>query len=154
MTDTEDARARPVGINHVALEVGDIEAALDFYGSLFEFDLRGRSESSAFIDVGDQFLALSESDEAGDDPDDHHHFGLVVDDRDAVERRLEETDAERLSTRGLDFRDPWGNRVQVVAYEDVQFTKADHVLAGMELADLGKSESAIEELEAKGLAPE
>jgi len=157
MTDTDDARARPVGINHVALEVGDIEAALDFYGSLFEFDLRGRSESSAFIDVGDQFIALSAVEgpgREGDDPDDHRHFGLVVDDRDAVERRLEETDAERLSTRGLDFRDPWGNRVQVVAYEDVQFTKADHVLAGMGLDDLEKSESALAELAEKGLAPE
>jgi catechol 2,3-dioxygenase-like lactoylglutathione lyase family enzyme len=157
MTDTDDARARPVGINHVALEVGDIEAALDFYGSLFEFDLRGRSESSAFIDVGDQFIALSAVEGPGgegDDPDDHRHFGLVVDDRDAVERRLEETDAERLSTRGLNFRDPWGNRVQVVAYEDVQFTKADHVLAGMGLDDLEKSESALAELAEKGLAPE
>ncbi|PSQ47409.1 extradiol dioxygenase [Halobacteriales archaeon SW_6_65_15] len=149
-----DARARPVGINHVALEVGDVEAALDFYGSLFEFDLRGRSESAAFIDMGDQFLALAEVEDAGDDPDDHRHFGLVVDDPETVERSLGETDAERLSTDGPDFRDPWGNYVQVVAYDDVQFTKADHVLAGMGLADLEKSDSALGELAAKGLAPE
>jgi catechol 2,3-dioxygenase-like lactoylglutathione lyase family enzyme len=144
MTD-DDARARPVGINHVALEVGDVDAALDFYGSLFEFDLRGRSESSAFVDVGDQFLALSEVDDPGS-PDDHRHFGLVVDDRDAVERRLDDTDAERVPSGGLDFRDPWGNRVQVVAY--------DHVLRGMGMVDLEKSDSAVGELEAKGMAPE
>ena len=164
MTDTDDtpdddARARTVGINHVALEVGDVDAAIEFYGALFEFDLRGRGESAAFIDMGDQFLALSESDESdnldeSDGPDDHRHFGLVVDDPATVERRLANTGAERVESGGLDFRDPWGNRVQVVVYEDVQFTKADHVLAGMGLADLGKSESAVSELAEKGMAPE
>ena len=159
MTDDSDSRARLVGVNHVALEVGDIDAALEFYESLFEFDLRGRGESAAFIDMGDQFVALSESHDAGDpddstDPDDHRHFGLVVDDRDAAERRLEETDAERVPSGGLDFRDPWGNRVQVVAYEDVQFTKSDSVLDGMGLGELGKSEAAIAELAEKGMAPE
>ena len=173
MTDSNDSRARLVGINHVALEVGDIDAALDFYGSLFEFDLRSRSESAAFIDMGDQFLALSAVDDPGgsDDPDDHRqsgaltslrslrsrrhrHFGLVVDDAEVVERRLAERDVERLSTRGLEFRDPWGNRVQVVAYEDIQFTKADHVLRGMGLSDLEKTDSALDELAEKGLAPE
>ena len=153
MTDDDDSRARMVGVNHVALEVGDVDEALAFYGELFEFELRGRGESSAFVDMGDQFLALA----AVEDPeeaDDHRHFGLVVDDPEAVERRLGETDAEPLGTGGLDFRDPWGNRVQVVAYEDVQFTKADHVLAGMGLDDLGKSESALAELDEKGMAPE
>ncbi len=139
-----------VGINHVALAVGDVDAALAFYRSLFEFELRGRSESSAFLDMGDQFLALAEVEDPGP-PDAHRHFGLVVDDPDIVERRLEDTDAESLGEG--DFRDPWGNFVQVVAYEDVQFTKADHVLAGMGL-DLGKSESALAELAEKGLAPE
>jgi catechol 2,3-dioxygenase-like lactoylglutathione lyase family enzyme len=158
--DDSDSSARVVGINHVALEVGDVEAALDFYGTLFEFDLRGRGASSAFIDVGDQFIALSEVDENSDGdeesraPDRHRHFGLVVDDPEAVERRLDATDAERLSTGGLDFRDPWDNRVQVVAYEDVQFTKSADVLAGMGLSDLGKSESAIAELAEKGMAPD
>ncbi|MFC4449355.1 VOC family protein [Halorussus aquaticus] len=153
MTDADDERARPVGVNHVALEVGDVDEALDFYESLFEFELRGRGESSAFVDAGDQFLALSETDDPGG-PDDHRHFGLVVDDRDAVERRLEATDADRVPSGSLDFRDPWGNRVQVVAYEDVQFTKADHVLRGMGLEGLGKSESALSELAEKGMAPE
>ena len=153
MSDADASRASMVGINHVALEVGDIDAALDFYGSLFEFDLRSRSESAAFLDVGDQFLALSAVDDP-DDRDDHRHFGLVVDDAEAVERRLAERAVQRLSTGGLEFRDPWGNRVQVVAYEEIQFTKADHVLAGMGLSDLKKSESALDELAEKGMAPE
>ena len=153
MNDTSNPdRARPVGINHVALEVDDIETAVEFYRGLLAFELRGRTDSSAFLDMGDQFLALSESENSGD-PDDHRHFGLVVDDPEAVERRLDEMGIERLDTRGLDFRDPWGNRIQVVRYENVQFTKADHVLEGMGL-DLEKSDSAIEELEAKGMAPD
>jgi catechol 2,3-dioxygenase-like lactoylglutathione lyase family enzyme len=119
-------------MNHVALEVGDIEAALDFYGDIFDFELRGRGDASAFIDMGDQFVALSESDEeTGEDR--HRHFGLVVDDATAVEDRLEELDVDVLAGRGLDFRDPWGNRIQIVAYEDVQYTKSDHVLRAMGL---------------------
>ena len=146
-------RARPVGINHVALEVGDVEAAVEFYRDLLAFELRGRTDSSTFLDMGDQFLALSETDTAGENADDHRHFGLVVDDPGAVERRLDEMGVDPLDSRGLDFRDPWGNRVQIVAYEEIQFTKADHVLAGMG-RDLEKSEAASEELEAKGMAPD
>lgn len=151
--DSNSAGARLVGINHVALEVGDTDEALEFYGSLFEFDLRGRSDSSAFLDVGDQFLALSEAAVNDRDDDDHRHFGLVVDDASAVEDSLAEHDVDRLSTAGIDFRDPWGNRVQIVDYEEIQFTKADHVLEGMgmELSDLEKSEGALEELAEKGM---
>lgn len=152
MSEPDTARARPVGINHVALEVGSVEDALEFYGEIFEFELRGRSDSMAFVDLGDQFVALAEPSVAGSD--DHGHFGLVVDDPDVVEARLDDLDAERLPGSGLDFRDPWGNRVQVVAYEDVQFTKAEGVLAGMDLAGLEKTDAAIEELEAKGMAPD
>jgi catechol 2,3-dioxygenase-like lactoylglutathione lyase family enzyme len=141
-----------VGINHVALEVGDVDEALDFYESLFEFNLRGRTDSGAFVDMGDQFLALSEVRDSGEG-DDHRHFGLVVDDPEAVDARLGETDAERVPSDGLDFRDPWGNHVQVVAYDEIQFTKADHVLQGMGLEGLEKSESAIAELDEKGLSP-
>jgi catechol 2,3-dioxygenase-like lactoylglutathione lyase family enzyme len=147
-------RARLVGLNHVALAVGDVAAAVEFYRSLFAFDLRGRTEGMAFLDMGDQFLALGEGDDGRDADDDaHRHVGLVVDDADAVERRLAATDAERLDTAGLDFRDPWGNRIQVVEYGEIQFTKAAHVLAGMGL-DLEKSESALAELAEKGLAPD
>ena len=157
MTDEDASRARLVGINHVALEVGDVDEALEFYGSLFAFDLRGRSETMAFLDMGDQFLALSETDGAGEENerrDDHRHFGLVVDDTDRVETRLEELDAERLETSGLDFHDPWGNRVQLVAYEEIQFTKAAHVLEGMGLSDLEKTNDALEELAEKGMTPQ
>ena len=153
MSDADTSRARPVGINHVALEVGDLESALDFYGSIFEFELRGRSESKAFVDMGDQFLALAEV-EGADGADEGRHFGLVVDEPDLVEGKLEDLGAERLSTSGLDFRDPWGNRIQVVPYEEIQFTKADHVLRGMGLSELEKSDAALEELAEKGMAPE
>jgi lactoylglutathione lyase len=135
----------------VALEVGDVDEALDFYGRLFEFELRGRVPGMAFLDMGDQFVALSEG--RAQSPDEHRHFGLVVDDREAVRRALEEAGVEILPGRGLDFRDPWGNRVQVVDYGDLQFTKDAAVLEGMGLAGLGKSESARRELAEKGLLP-
>jgi lactoylglutathione lyase len=142
-------RPRLVGINHVALEVGDLEAALDFYGSIFEFNLRGRVAGMAFIDMGDQFIAVAEG--RSQPPDDGRHFGLVVDDMEAARKALEEAGAEILPARGLDFLDPWGNRVQVVEYADIQFTKDAAVLEGIGLGGLGKSESALDELHRKGL---
>jgi len=143
-------RPRLVGVNHVALEVGDVEEALAFYGRIFDFELRGRAQRMAFIDMGDQFVALAEG--RRQPPDDHRHFGLVVDDKAAARRALEEAGVEILPGRGLDFRDPWGNLVQVVDYRDIQFTKAPAVLRGMELEGLEKRESALEELRRKGLA--
>ncbi len=145
-------RARLVGFNHVALEVGDIEEALEFYGRLFEIKLRGRGPGMAFIDAGDQFIALAE--ERTQAPDEHRHIGMVVDDKRAVRRALKELDVEILPGRGLDFLDPWGNRWQVVQYSDIQFTKAPEVLRGMGLGHLRKTEDAMEELRKKGLAPE
>ena len=141
-----------VGFNHIALEVGDLEEALDFYGRIFEFELRGRGPRMAFIDAGDQFLALSEG--RTQPPDEHRHFGLVVDDKRAVRRALREAGVEILPGKGLDFRDPWGNRWQVVDYDEVQFTKAQYILDGMGLGDLKKTEKALEELRRKGLVPE
>ena len=143
--------ARPVGINHVALEVGDLEEALEFYGRIFELRLRGRVRGMAFVDLGDQFLALAEGRDGP--PDRGRHFGLVVDDREAVRRALEEAGAEIVPTRGLRFLDPWGNSVEVVEYGDVQFTKEAGVLAGMDLEGLEKSKDALRELEEKGLRP-
>lgn len=148
-------KANFLGINHVALEVGDIEEALEFYGQLFEIKLRGRGPGRAFIDAGDQFLALSEGRTQA--PDEHRHIGLVVDDRESVRGALEDTEAKVLRSKpggGLDFLDPWGNYWQVVEYENVQFTKAPEVLEGMKLSDLEKSEKALEELRKKGMAPE
>jgi lactoylglutathione lyase len=144
-------KARAVGFNHVALEVGDIDAALAFYGRLFEFELRGRSESAAFIDLGDQFLALQKG--RSQSADDGRHFGLVVDDKEAVRNALVEAGVTVLPGRFLDFLDPWGNRIEIVGYNNIQFTKAPHVLRGMGLEHLSKNEAAIKELEEKGMAP-
>ena len=142
-------KARLVGINHVALEVGDIDQALAFYGRLFEFSLRGRSASMAFIDMGDQFIALSTGRTQAKDED--RHFGLVVDDRAPLRQALQEMDAEVLPGRGLDFIDPWGNHIQVVEYRDIQFTKAPEVLGAMGLDALDKTEAARQELANKGI---
>ena len=140
---------RLVGINHVALEVGNVDEALAFYGSLFEFTLRGRSPGAAFIDMGDQFLALMEA--RAERRDSVRHFGLVVDDKEATRRALEAAGVEIRPGRGLDFLDPWGNFVQVVQYDEVQFTKTDNVLRGMGL-ELDKTDAALAEMRAKGLA--
>jgi catechol 2,3-dioxygenase-like lactoylglutathione lyase family enzyme len=141
--------ARMVGLNHVALAVGNVDEAVEFYGRIFELELRGRARGMAFLDMGDQFLALAE----GDDPvaDRSRHFGLVVDDRARVRRALLEANVDIEGGRGLHFRDPWGNLVEVVQYSEVQFTKAPAVLGGMGLEGLGKSETAKDELRKKGL---
>ena len=134
----------------MVLEVTDLEEALEFYGRVFDFELRGRVRGMAFIDMGDQFLVLAESAQP-ERPDRERHFGLVVDDRAAVRERLDEIGAEVLRGRGLDFRDPWGNRVQVIEYGSVQFTKTESVLRGMGLDGLEKSDGALAELREKGL---
>jgi catechol-2,3-dioxygenase len=145
-------RARAVGINHIALEVGDIDEALQFYGRLFDFGLRSKSATMAFIDLGDQFLALQKG--RTQDADEGRHFGLVVDDKDSVRRAMTEMGIESLPGPFLDFRDPWGNRIEIVGYENVQFTKARNVLRGMGLTQLTKNKKAIKELTDKGMAPE
>jgi predicted enzyme related to lactoylglutathione lyase len=144
-------KARAVGFNHVALEVGDIDQALAFYGRLFDFELRGRSGTAAFIDLGDQFLALQEG--RSQAADDGRHFGLVVDDKEAVRNALAEAGVEVLPGPFLDFLDPWGNRVEIIGYDNIQFTKAPNVLRGMGLPHLSKNEKAIKELTDKGMAP-
>ncbi len=144
-------KARALGFNHVALEVGDIDEALAFYGRLFEFKLRSRDEDSAFIDLGDQFLALQKGRKQG--PDDGRHFGLVVDDKEAVRSAMAEAGVEALPGPFLDFFDPWGNRIEIIGYRNIQFTKAPHVLRGMGLGHLDKSAGAIAELAEKGMAP-
>jgi catechol 2,3-dioxygenase-like lactoylglutathione lyase family enzyme len=140
---------RLVGINHVALEVGDVEEALEWYGRIFDFELRGRSPGMAFVDMGDQFIAIARGRTQA--PDSHRHFGLVVDDIESARKALDEAGVEILPGRGLDFLDPWGNRVQVVEYGDVQFSKTAEVMRGMGL-ELPKSEHALAELRGKGLA--
>ncbi len=144
-------KARVLGINHVVLEVGDLDAALAFYGSIFDFTLRGRSDHNAFIGMGDQFIQLTVNGRDGG-PDTKRHFGLVVDDREGVAEALAAAGAERVGER-LNFRDPWGNRIEVVAYAGIQFTKADHVLKGMGVEPIGKTEEALKELAEAGMAP-
>ena len=128
----------------------DVEKALAFYGEFLDFELRSKSDNMAFIDLGDQFLALSKGRRQA--PDDERHFGLVVEDKAAVRRTLEDMGVEIVSDRFLDFLDPWGNRIEIVGYENIQFTKAPHVLRGMGLGHLGKSKSALKELADKGMA--
>ena len=146
------AKPRLVGFNHVAIEVGDIDEALSFYSNLFSFELRSRGPDMAFIDLGDQFLALQKTDNPK--PSGGRHFGLVVEDKESARRRIVEAGLEVQPGPFLDFRDPWGNLVEIVGYENIQFTKAKHVLRGMGLSELGKSERAIQELAEKGMAPE
>jgi len=142
----ESKKARGVGFNHVALEVGDIEAALAFYARLFDFELRSKSDTAAFIDLGDQFIALQKG--RTQPADDGRHFGLVVDDKEAVRKALADAGVELLPGPFLDFLDPWGNRIEIVGYANIQFTKAPNVLRGMGLAHLSKNKTAI-----KGMAP-
>ncbi|HEV8688501.1 MAG TPA: VOC family protein [Gaiellaceae bacterium] len=142
--------AKLVGINHVALDVDDVEEALGWYGRFFELTFRGRSRAMAFVDMGDQFLAFGRG--RTQPPDQGRHFGLVVDDKEAVRRALEEAGVRVSSPPSVDFRDPWGNHVQVVDYRDVQFSKTPEVLKAMGL-ELEKSERALAELRAKGIEP-
>jgi len=144
-------KARAVGFNHVALEVGDIDEALAFYARIFEFTLRGKTDTMAFIDLGDQFLALQKG--RRQPADDGRHFGLVVDDKEAVRRDLAQAGVDILPGPFLDFRDPWGNRFEIVGYDNVQFSKAPNVLRGMGLTHLSKNVQAIKELTDKGMAP-
>ena len=142
---------RLVGINHIALEVGDIAQALEWYGRFFELELRGRhGNRMAFIDMGDQFLALTR--ERAQEPDRSRHFGLVVDDKEAVREALKQDGVDVQASGSVDFRDPWGNHVQIVDYRDIQFSKTPEVLAAMGLDHLRKSDRAQRELREKGIA--
>jgi catechol-2,3-dioxygenase len=137
--------ARLVGINHIALEVGSVEEALDWYGRFFDVPLRGRIPGMAFVDMGDQFIAFASNEE-------RRHFGLVVDDKEAVRAALEAAGVELTPPPNCTFADPWGNLVQIVDYRDIQFTKAPAILHGMGLDGLEKSDRALAELRDKGLA--
>ena len=147
---SETRRARAMGFNHVALEVGDIEEALSFYERIFEFKLRGKSKTWP-SSTCDQFLALQKG--RSQPSDGGRHFGLVVDDKNAARRALAEAGVEVLPGPFLDFRDPWGNRIEIVGYDSIQFSKAPNVLLGMGLSHLSKNAKAIKELTEKGMAP-
>ena len=153
MTESSQAdtrKPRLVGINHIALEVDDIDQALEFYGKIFDFTLRAKRPGNAFIELGDQFINLMQTPTPHEDR--RRHFGLVVDDRSSVRQRVEEAGGRLLPGPFLDFLDPWGNRVEVVEYSNIQFTKAPNVLRAMGF-DLEKNEKALDELAEKGMAP-
>ncbi len=151
MSDSPNSKPRLIGINHVALEVGDIDEALAFYGRFFEFELRGRGEKMAFIDLGDQFIALSAGRRQPTDSD--RHFGLVVDDREGLRARMEAAGVEFVDDKRFDFLDPWGNRVEIVPYQDIQFLKDRAVMRALGADASRKTEAAREELREKGIEP-
>jgi catechol 2,3-dioxygenase-like lactoylglutathione lyase family enzyme len=149
MSNQPDAKARALGINHVVLEVDDLDQALEFYSQLFEFSLRGRSDHNLFIDLGDQFIQLTLG--RSQSADTKRHFGLVVDDRKAVRRAMARLGIESINDR-LNILDPWGNRVEIVSYDDCQFTKLPQVLQGMGVGPIPKTANVVGELQKKGMA--
>ena len=150
MAEEGPGRAKLIGINHVALEVGDLDAALELYGRLFEFELRGRAPGMAFIGIGDQFLAIAEG--RTQDRDGGRHFGLVVDDREMVAEAARREGLEVIRThRGHDFVDPWGNRFQPVTYSEVQFERTPGVKRKLGIEGLEKSAGAAREIRDAGL---
>jgi len=150
-TDNSGKKAHAIGINHVALEVGNIADALDFYGRFLAFEIENQNETAAFIYFGDQFINFSKG--RTQTPDVERHFGIAVDDKALARELLEEMGVEFLDNKFLDFLDPWGNRVEITTYTNIQFSKADHVLRGMGLAHLEKTEDALAELRDKDMAP-
>jgi len=149
----EGRKPRLIGINHVAIEVGDIDAALEWYGRIFDFSLRGKGERNAFIDMGDQFINLTRVPEYRQDGVERRHIGFVVDDRSPIIELAKAAGAKFVEGPFLDFLDPWGNRLEIIEYSNIQFTKAPNVLRGMGLA-LDKNANARKELAEKGMAPE
>jgi len=149
MTQTQTPKATAVGINHIALEVGDIDAAIDFYGQFLNFEIASRSETSAVIYFGDQFINFAKGRIQA--ADEQRHFGIAVDDKELARSTLEQMGIEFLDSRFLDFLDPWGNRVEITTYTNIQFSKTDSVLQGMGLGHLQKTEKAKEELRKRGL---
>jgi catechol 2,3-dioxygenase-like lactoylglutathione lyase family enzyme len=151
MGNARDAKANAVGINHVAIEVGNIAEAIAFYGRFLAFTVEEQTEDMAIVYFGDQFVNLIRN--ANRRPDTMRHFGIAVDDKPLVRETLESMGVPLLGGRFLDFLDPWGNRVEITTYADIQYTKAGHVLRGMGLGHLKKSDEALTELRAKGMAP-
>jgi catechol 2,3-dioxygenase-like lactoylglutathione lyase family enzyme len=149
---SEGKKPRLVGINHVAIEVGDIDEALAWYARIFDFRLRGKGERNAFIDMGDQFINMTLVPGAGGDGVERRHIGLVVDDRSAIIELAKAAGARIVEGPFLDFLDPWGNRLEIIEYSNIQFTKAPNVIRGMGLS-LDKNDKAKKELADKGMAP-
>jgi catechol 2,3-dioxygenase-like lactoylglutathione lyase family enzyme len=148
---SEGKKPRLIGINHVAIEVGDIDEALEWYGRIFDFTLRGKGEHNAFIDMGDQFVNLTRLPDHRVEGVEKRHIGFVVDDRSRIIELAKEAGAVMVEGRFLDFLDPWGNRLEIIEYSNIQFTKAPNVMRGMGLS-LDKNANAKKELAEKGMA--
>src|ERR1700736_6749030 len=146
---TEEKKPRLIGINHVAIEVGNIDEALAWYGRIFDFNLRGQGERNAFIDMGDQFVNMTLVPDYAVNGVEKRHLGFVVDDRSHIIELAKAAGA--FEGPFLDFLDPWGNRLEIIEYSNIQFTKAPNVMRGMGLA-LAKNDKAKKELADKGMA--
>ncbi len=151
MQQSPSLKAHAVGINHVAIEVGDVGKAIEFYGRFLDFEVDEQNDEMAIVYFGDQFINFIRNPDRK--PDQMRHFGIAVDDKALAKRALEAMGVKFLPSRFLDFHDPWGNRVELTTYTNIQYTKADHVLRGMGLGYLKKSDEALKELQAKGMAP-
>ena len=146
-------KPRLVGINHVAIEVADIDAALAWYAQIFDFTLRGKGERNAFIDMGDQFINMTRVPDYQAEGVERRHIGFVVDDRSRIIELAKAAGARMVEGPFLDFLDPWGNRLEIIEYSNIQFTKAPNVQRGMGLK-LAKNDNAKKELAEKGMSPE
>jgi lactoylglutathione lyase len=148
---SEGTKPRLIGINHVAIEVGNIEEALAWYGRIFDFTLRGKGERNAFIDLGDQFVNMTLVADRATEAEEKRHIGFVVDDRGRIIELAKAAGARFVEGPFLDFLDPWGNRLEIIEYSNIQFTKAANVMRGMGLT-LAKNDKAKKELADKGMA--
>ena len=151
MKQSPTQKAHAIGINHVAIEVGDVAAAIEFYGRFLDFQVEEQNDGMAIVYFGDQFINFIRNTDRT--PDQMRHFGIAVDDKPLARSTLEAMGVQLLDSRFLDFLDPWGNRVELTTYTNIQYTKADHILRGMGLGHLSKSDEALAELRAKGMAP-
>ena len=142
-------KATAIGINHVALEVGNIAEALAFYGSFLNFTITSQSEDAAFIYFGDQFINFAKG--RTQTPDEKRHFGIAVDNKELVRDTLIEMDVALLGGRFLDFLDPWGNRIEITTYTNIMFSKHTTILRGMGMDHLQKTDEALSELDKHGL---
>ncbi|MEE2688809.1 MAG: VOC family protein [Pseudomonadota bacterium] len=152
MTKGSGRKAKAVGINHVALEVEDIDEAIEFYGKFLDFEIKSRNANLAFIYFGDQFINFTRG--RRQEPDGGRHIGIAVDDKELVRETLDGMGVELIDSRFLDFLDPWGNRVEITTYTNIQFSKSPGVLRGMGLSHLEKSKEALAELRERGMAPD
>ena len=142
-------KATAIGINHVALEVGNIAEALAFYGSFLNFTITSQSENAAFIYFGDQFINFAKG--RTQTPDEKRHFGIAVDDKELVRNTLTEMDVTLLGGQFLDFLDPWGNRIEITTYTNIMFSKTTAILRGMDMDHLQKTDQALAQLSKHGL---